>query len=111
MTNIKGTLYVMCRLEVDRVCDSDEAASILGTTDLWEADDHIVATHPAPKHFGLAVPLETMQRLQFVSGNTTKPLTFKSSTELDQQTLRNVRELHPDSATELDKLLAPIDGP
>src|SRR5829696_1148324 len=51
VTVMEGVLYVMCRLEVEKVCDFDEAASILGTTDLWEADDHIVAAHPEPKHF------------------------------------------------------------
>ncbi|MBA3701585.1 MAG: hypothetical protein M3514_06190 [Actinomycetota bacterium] len=86
-----GVLYVVCRLEVDKVCDFDEAASILGTTNLWEAEDHIVAVRAEPKHFDFAAPLETTRQLRFVSGKKAKQLKFKPTGGLDQQTLRGVR--------------------
>jgi hypothetical protein len=106
VTVIDGVMHVMCKLEVAKVCDFDEAASDLGTTDLWDGySDHIIAVQPVPKHFNLAVPLETTRQLLFLSGDTTVQLEFESSTKLDRQTLRGVRELHPDSAMDLDQLL------
>ncbi len=105
MTVVDGVLYVMCRLEVGRVCGFEEAASILGTRDLWDAEDHIVAARTEPKRFDLAVPLETTRRLRFVSGKKTKELKFGPTGGLNRQTLRGVRELSPDSAAELDRLL------
>lgn len=105
VTVIEGVLYVMCKLEVSEVCDFEEAARRLGTRDLWEASDHIIAIEPVFKNFNLSVPLETSRRLRFVSGNTTKLLRFVSNTHLDKQTLRGVRELDPKSADELNMLL------
>ena len=105
VTVMEGELYVMCKLEVDKVCGFEEAASLLGTRDLWDAEDHIVATRPAPKHFDLAAPLEATRRLRFVSGKKAKELKFGPTGGLDRQTLRGVRELSPDSAAELERLV------
>ncbi len=105
VTVMDGELYLLARLEVGKICDFDEAASILGTEDLWEASDHVIASASTPKHFDRAVPFGVSERLEFVSGNTTKPLKFKSPGQLDRQTLRGVRELDSGSAAELDRLL------
>jgi hypothetical protein len=85
VTVMDGVLYVMCKLEVGRVCDFDEAASIFGTRDLWDAQDHIVAARPAPRRFDLAVPLETARRLRFVSKKA-KQLKFGPTGGLDRRT-------------------------
>jgi hypothetical protein len=58
--------------------------------------------------FDLEVPLEVTEQLTFISGNGTKRLKFCVDGHLDQQTLRGVRELHPESAAELDKLLSSV---
>lgn len=105
VTVMDGELYLLARLELGKICDFDEAASILGTEDLWEASDHVIASASTPQHFDLAVPLGMSERLEFVSGNTTKLLKFVSPGQLDRQTLRGVRELTSGSAAELDWLL------
>jgi hypothetical protein len=108
VTVMDGTLYLLGRLRVGKVCDFEEAARTLGTTDLWEARDHIIASEPTPTHFDLAVPQKLTNLLTFISGDETVRLKFKSHGHLDQQTLRGVRELDPTSAAELDRLLFSI---
>ena len=108
VTVMDGTLYLLGRLKVGKVCNFGEAASTLGTTDLWEARDHIIASEPTPQHFDLAVPQQLTDSLDFINGNRTTRLKFKSHGRLDQQTLRGVRQLHPRSAAELDRLLSSI---
>jgi hypothetical protein len=104
VTVVGGTLYLLGRLEVDRICDFEEAASMVGTGDLWEARDYAIPSKPSPIDLDLEVPPSVTRRLMFISGNHSKRL--KSSRGgLDRQTLRGIRELHPESAAELDKLL------
>jgi hypothetical protein len=105
ITVMDGTLYLLGRLKVGEVCDFEEAASTLGTTELWEARDHIIASEPTPTHFDLAVPQRLTERLTFISGDRTVRLKFTSRRRLDKQTLRGVRELDSTSAAELDRLL------
>ncbi len=106
VTVLKGSLYLLGRLEVGKVCDTREAVRLLGTTDLYEADDHIIAARSTSTHFDLEVPSGLTRTLMFVGGRETKKLKFDPSGHLNRQTLRGVRELHPQSAAELDKLLS-----
>ena len=101
---IKGSLYVCGKLVVGMICDFDEAATILDY-EPWDADEHIIAAAGTPMNFNFRVPLELTRNLRFISGKGNKPLKFKAPNYLDEQTLRNVRELDPASAVELDALL------
>lgn len=101
-----GTLYLLGRLEVERVCDVAEAEERLGYVPSWEASDYVIAADPPPAHFDLAVPLEVTRRLRFVSGQKPVPPRFASPGRLDQQTMRGVRELTPESADLLDRVLS-----
>jgi 5-methylcytosine-specific restriction protein A len=105
VTVMEGALYVLGWMKVGRVCSAEEAASILGTYDLYDASDHTVAAEATPKHFDLEVPLEVIERLTFISDGSPR-LKCSSPGSLDRQTLRGVRELEPRSAAELDRLLA-----
>src|SRR5687768_6605146 len=50
VTVLGGVLHLLCALDVERVCDTLEAADRLGCQpeSLWEADDHIVASCSTP---------------------------------------------------------------
>jgi hypothetical protein len=102
-----GTLYVIGRLEVERVCSLREVQGHLGYEPSWKASDYLIAVEPTFKLFDLEVPPEITRELRFVSGNETRALKFESPGHLDQQTLRGVRELISDSASKLDRLLPP----
>jgi len=107
VTVIKGILYLCGKLVVGKICNRAEAAAILDSeaNDLWEANEHLIASAATPSSFDLEVPSEVTEKLKFKSGKDLKSLKFSSSNYLDQQTLRGVRELDSESASELDKLL------
>jgi hypothetical protein len=102
----KGLLYLIGRLTVARICSRAEAQEVLGTDDLWDAKDHIIAASATPMRFEFKVPIDITEKLLFIrkSGAVERPV-FKKSGYLDQQTLRCVRKLSPESARLLDKLL------
>ncbi|HLP89614.1 MAG TPA: HNH endonuclease [Nostocaceae cyanobacterium] len=107
----KGKLYLCGSLIVGKLCGVEEAADFLNCDpeNLWEAEEHIIASASTPMAFNLMVPLELTKQLRFKSAENIKPLVFKSDECLDQQTLRGVRELEYLSALELDKLLSPLE--
>jgi hypothetical protein len=105
---IKGSLYVCGKLVVGKICNFDEAAAILDY-EPWPADEHIIAAVATPMNFNCRVPLKLTRQLRFISGKGNKLLKFKAPNYLDEQTLRNVRELDPASAAELDALLPPLE--
>ena len=76
--------------------------------DLWEASEYVIASEATPMRFDLAVPLTLTAGLRFVNKKRSVPLDFVIPGQLDQQTLRGVRELEPSSALELDSLLSPM---
>ena len=109
VTVLRGALHLLGKLQVAFVADAETAAAALGTTPdhLWEADDHVVADAATPMDFDRQVPLSVAEQLRFVSGDDEpKPMKFKGGM-IDQQTMRGVRRLTPQSALLLDGLLGP----
>jgi len=97
-----GQLYVGARLTVKDIVTRTQAQRILGDPDLWLAKDHVIATRNEPFHASRQVSVDDARRLRFVNGGRLK---FRSGTELDNQTLRSMRELTPASARRLDAVL------
>ena len=108
---VDGVLFLVGRLEVGSVCDLAEARDKLGYDPDWKASDYLLANNPSPTYFDLEVPLEVTRRLRFVAGSETEPAKFVSLERLDRQTMRGVRELTQQSASELEKLLPSMSGP
>lgn len=111
VTVLHGALYLLTRLQVAAVCGVEEAAQQLGEEpeSLWPADDFAVAAAAVPSDFERVVPLAIAEQLRFLAGDgEPRPLKFRAEGLLDQQTLRGVRELAPDSAALLDALLPPL---
>ena len=46
----QGCLYVVGAIQVDVLCDFDEASDILGSSDLWPAEDYLI-TQPGLESF------------------------------------------------------------
>jgi hypothetical protein len=107
VTVLSGDLYLCGKMVAANICDVHKAAKYLGCApeDLWEASEHVVASRATPMRFDLAVPLTITTQLRFAGRKYSKQLTFVAPGRLDQQTLRGVRELEPNSALELDDLL------
>lgn len=107
ITVIKGDLFLVGRMTVSQIVHSDAEAERLLGSDVWSADDHLIATESecTPMEFRRRVPIETVQKLRFEAKEGPKPLTFKSPGGLDQQTLRGVRKLTRPSVGLLDSIL------
>ncbi len=107
----KGRLVLVGKLEVERVADRHEAAEILAIDpeDMWDAEDHLIASSATPMAFDRLVPLETTERLRFLTGSGSQPLFFQVPGRLDKQTVRGRRELAPESAALLDELLPSME--
>ena len=110
VTNIlRGRLRFIGRMQVQRIVSYDEACRLLDC-DLWEADEHCIAVPETATRmsFERYAPLETARRLRFVRADgTIIGLTFRAGDPqlLEQQTLRSVRRLTPESAELLDELI------
>ncbi len=107
----EGKLFLSGKLTVGKFCTRKEAAKEMNCepTDLWDAKEHIIASNFTPttkKYWDLQVPTDVTEQLEFISGNEIKTLKFKSKNYLDQQTLRSVRRLTPESAQKLDEVLS-----
>jgi hypothetical protein len=105
VTNITGAMYLGCVLTVDKAVGQSQARAIFRKK-VWEAADHVLARDAQPFHRNLRVPQKAVRALRF-DGNTS--LVFKSDGKLDQQTLRGVRQLTPESAEMLGALLTSTD--
>lgn len=110
----EGKLFLSGKLIVGKFCNRQEAALEMKCkpSDLWDAAEHIIASKFTPtteEHWDLQVPTNITEQLEFVSGDEIKGLKFKSKNYLDQQTLRSVRRLTPESAQKLDDILLTYD--
>lgn len=101
ITVIDGAMYVMGRMRVDRYTTQEEGERELKET-LWPAPDHVLSYHCTPMRYERQVPTRIVERLRF---GDNKPLKFTAPGFLDQQTLRGVRQLTPESAELLDSLI------
>jgi hypothetical protein len=108
-----GQLFLGGRMTVQRIVSREQAARIQQTDNLYEGEEHIIGEEgegtPLNLHRILAPAIS--RQLQFVSSNSNpKSLFFHSDTHLYGQATRGIRELTPDSAALLDRIIAVTDG-
>lgn len=106
-TVVKGRLFLAGRMQVCRILSQRETEAYLKDKNIWKASIHLVAKSNAatPIRLNRIVPLAVVERLRFISGKGIKQPVFESPGRLYTQTFRTLREMTPDSAAELDKLL------
>jgi 5-methylcytosine-specific restriction enzyme A len=112
VTVARGQLTLLGRFPVSKVVsDRAQAASLLGR-DPWGGAEHAFALPGTGSPFDPArrVSVEVVRKLRFETVDGVRALKFKDDSRLDQQTLRGVRQLTPDSATLLDSLLSDTRG-
>jgi len=102
-------VYLAGAMDVGFLGSQEEAAVALGTTplDLWDADEHLLAARCTPCG-ATVVPRSVVEQLRFEPDG--KPLKFRPSGEVDQQTLRGVRQLQPLWGQELLAILPPLEA-
>jgi len=97
-------------LKAAQIVDLETAAAIRGDKpeELWDAEDHILASEATPMVFTRVIPKVITQKLRFVNKKSRKPPILTEDGLLDRQTLRGVRQLDNSSAIELDNFLPPL---
>lgn len=101
VTNRSGMMYVAGAMTVDSIVDRATAEKRLGS-DLWEADEHVLGRDGTILNFDRAVSSEVAADLRF---GDDEPLVMDENGLIDQQTLRGVRRLRPDSAAILEGIV------
>mgnify|MGYP007059444534 CR=1 FL=1 len=105
----KGQLYLLGKMEVDRIVSYEEAEQILDEKP-FDAPEHVFARRCTATRLTLA-PLEITQTLRFISASNRDSLYFTDEGVLSGQTLRVVRRLTPESAALLDGILEELSTP
>ncbi|MEP7213353.1 MAG: HNH endonuclease [Acidobacteriota bacterium] len=110
VTNLKGKLYVACKIIVEEICDKKRASELMGTTDLWESTDHIIARSSTRTEWNRKIPDTVTRKLEFYSPDQSikNKLRYSSPGILDGQTLRGNRTLVGPSAALLDSFLGKL---
>lgn len=109
VTVIDGKLFVASKMIVGKICTMTEAREILGTDNLWEANEHVIAYESTPLDWNYQLPMKITEQLRFIDSNgNIVGLAFSSPQFLDPQTLRGIRNLTPESAATIDNFLAPL---
>lgn len=101
-----GSLYLGGRLEIERRVSRSEANRFVGGG-APETSYHFIATARSVALWNpdRRVPVEITTSLQMLRADGIRGLVFRAPGLLDQQTLRGLSELTPDSAKVLDEFL------
>jgi hypothetical protein len=103
-----GQLYLGGRMPVRQIASRSEAVRIEENPDLYDAEEWILdptkqGGTPLRLHRRLAPALT--KQLRFLSRQGLREPFFRTPTELDKQALRGTRELTPQSAALLDRII------
>ncbi len=106
-----GLLYLGGRMTVKRIVSREEAVRLWDSDSLYDAEEWVVDPERAgtPLHLHRLLAPELTKQLRFVSKGGAKEACFISETELDNQATRGVRELTPESAVLLDRVIKVTD--
>ncbi len=103
-----GQLYLGGSMTVDWVGTKAEALRRRRIRDIYDAEEHIYGdrSQGTPLNLHRRLHPALARRLRFLSANSDpKGLAFVSPTHIDSQSIRRVRELTPDSASLLDRII------
>jgi hypothetical protein len=107
----KGRLFLGGKMTVDRITTRAEAVRIAGSS-LFDVDEWIEAKQGSgtPMNHRRRLAPKVVEQFEFISANpkARKPR-FSKPGELDRQTFRCVRELTPETARKLDRIIGLTD--
>jgi hypothetical protein len=105
----KSEIYILTRLEVDKITTSEEAAKHFGlsSNELWGGPEHILARSPSPIYFDRVLTAAQVDSIRYYSFTQKKyiPPKFKEYGIPDQMSIRGVRQLSSSSAGMLSNIL------
>jgi hypothetical protein len=107
-----GNSFWVVRMTVKQIVSRAEAIRIRNNENLYDADEWTIDDEEAgtPLNLHRRLAPEVSRQLRFVSPKTEpKGLFFVSESRLDVQATRGVRELTPESAALLDRIIELTD--
>ena len=105
VSRIAFKMHLLGRLVVDRVVDQS-AANAHFRHGVWPATDHLLARPPFSKfRTDVVVPDDRLKEVEFLNKKGTVGLAFNKQGQVDQQTLRTLREVTAATAGLFDSLL------
>lgn len=106
-----GHLYLGGRMPVKRIVPRAEAVRILRSDTLYDADEWVIDEDKSgtPLHLHLASEV-TRQIAWIMADGSERGLRFVDERNLDVQATRGVRQLTPESAELLDRIIAATDA-
>ncbi len=105
---MQGVLYVVGSLTVGLIVPEEKARAILGTSNLWEVKDYVIAKKggSSQKRFDAAISQSDMRKIEFVgSDGSVMPPKRNRQGQIEPQTFRGVREITATTASLLDSYL------
>lgn len=107
----RGQLFLGGKMQVHEIVSRAEAVRRRNQTDLYDAPEWLVGEQGSPLNLHRMLAPDLTRELRFISPDSEKGLQFKKNTsDLDEQTLRGVRELTPQSAMLLDEIINVTDA-
>ncbi|MCY3022271.1 MAG: hypothetical protein NTW87_24940 [Planctomycetota bacterium] len=106
-----GQLYLGGRMTVKRIISRAEALRLWNNEDVYDADEWIVDPDQGGTllHLHRRLSPAVTKQLRFASKAGPREPFFVSDTELDNQATRGVRELTPETAALLDRIIEVTD--
>jgi hypothetical protein len=108
-----GQLYLGGRMTVKQIVSRTEAVSIFRTQNLYHADEWVIDKDPSGTPLNLhrrLAPEITRQIRCVMADGSERGLFFVSDTHLDVQATRGIRQLTPESAELLDRIITFTDA-
>lgn len=108
-----GHLYLGGRMPVKRIVSRVEAVRILGTENLYDADEWVIDEDRSgtPLHLHRRLAPEVTRQIQCIMADgSERGLFFVDEDNLDVQATRGVRQLTPESAELFDRIIAVTDA-
>jgi hypothetical protein len=107
-----GQLFLGGRTVAGRIVDTAEAVRELGTDNLWNGQEHLLSQKGSGTRLDLHRRLspELTRQLKFIFKDGPRQLFFVSANELYNQATRGVKELTPQSAELLDRIIDATDS-
>jgi hypothetical protein len=110
---LNGQLYIGGKMTVRRIVSRSEAVRIWRNENLWDADEWVIDEEEMGTPFNprrRLAPEVTKKLRLIVGGSERRGYAFVSNTHLDSQTTRGIRELTPESAAFLDRIISLTDS-
>ncbi len=109
-----GRLLLGGRMTAKKIVSRDEASRITGSSNLYPAHEWVVDPEREGTRLNLQLGLdaELAKKIRVITKSGVIAYTFVTEPELDTHTTRGVRELTPESAALLDRILDRVNrGP